>query len=181
MLIMHCAHRVFEEISFQNSFGSDNALATRRNSTLRRRSLQRKVLCTSGRWQQRPFSSGQEQHSGANMTGGTITRADLAAAAYTTVGSSQAEPARLVDLVIREISTALVNGEHVKLSGSSVFTVRQKSGRVGRNSKTNVEVPIEPRQLLTFSSSPLLRACMNGGTPEPRSKEPHRLAQSATE
>jgi integration host factor subunit alpha len=181
MSIMHCVHEVPVEVSFQYLCRFDNAVATRRTSTLRRRSLQRKVLCTSGRWQQRPFSSGQDEHRGATMTGKTITRADLTAAVYKTVGSSQAEAARLVDQVIREISTALVNGEHVKLSGFGVFTVRQKSRRVGRNPKTNVEVPIEPCQSLTFSSSPLLRACMNSGTPEPRLKEPHRLAQSVTE
>jgi integration host factor subunit alpha len=115
------------------------------------------------------------------MTGKTIIRADLTAAVYKTVGLSQAEAARLLDQVIREISIALVNGEPVKLSGFGVFTVRQKSRRVGRNPKTGVTVPIEPRRSLTFSSSPVLRTRMNGGTPEPRSKEPHRLAQSATE
>jgi integration host factor subunit alpha len=104
------------------------------------------------------------------MTGRTITRADLTQAVYEKVGLSQAESARLVEQVIRGMSVTLVAGESVKLSGFGIFSVRQKSRRVGRNPKTNVEVPIEPRRSLTFSSSPVLRTCLNGGTPKPRLK-----------
>ncbi|MFC1459174.1 integration host factor subunit alpha [Microvirga arabica] len=102
------------------------------------------------------------------MTGRTITRADLTQAVYEKVGLSQAESARMVEQVLREMSITLVTGESVKLSGFGIFGVRQKGRRIGRNPKTNVEVPIEPRQSLTFSSSPLLRTRINGGTPEPR-------------
>jgi integration host factor subunit alpha len=119
------------------------------------------------------------------MTGRTITRADLTQAVYEKVGFSQAESARLVEQVIREMSVTLVAGESVKLSSFGVFTVRTKGKRIGRNPKTNVEVPIESRRSLTFSSSPLLRSRLNGGTPEPRSrrsrKEPHMPAGSLLE
>jgi integration host factor subunit alpha len=119
------------------------------------------------------------------MTGKTITRADLTQAVYEKVGLSQAESARLVEQVLREVSITLVSGENVKLSDFGIFSVRQKGRRVGRNPKTNVEVHIGPRRSLLFSSSPLLRTRVNGGTPEPPSKrkreEPHRLARSATE
>jgi integration host factor subunit alpha len=126
----------------------------------------------------------QDQHQGTIMTGKTITRVDLTEAVYDTVSLSRAEAADLVEQVIREMSAALASGESVKLSGFGAFTVRQKSSRVGRNPKTGVTVPIEPRRSLTFSSSPLLRTRVNGGTPEPRlrriRKEP-LLARSATE
>ena len=115
----------------------------------------------------------------------TITRADLIHAVYGKVGLSQAESARLVEQVLREMSTTLVAGENVKLSGFGIFSVRQKAKRMGCNPKTNVEVPIEPCRSLTFSPSPLLRTRVNGGTPEPRSrrnrKEPHGQAGSAAE
>ncbi len=119
------------------------------------------------------------------MTGETITRADLTQAVYEKVGLSQAESARLVEQVIREMSTTLVTGESVKLSGFGTFSVRQKGRRIGRNPKTNVEVPIAPCQSLTFAASPLLRTRVNGGTPEPRSrrsqKDPHGPARSRME
>lgn len=111
------------------------------------------------------------------MTGMTITRADLTQAVHEKVGLSQAEAARMVEQVLQEVRVTLVTGESVKLSGFGTFSVRQKGRRIGRNPKTNVEVPIEPRWSLTFSASPLLRIRINGGTPEPRSrrkrKEPH--------
>jgi integration host factor subunit alpha len=119
------------------------------------------------------------------MTGNTITRADLTQTVYEKVGVSQAEAARLVEQVIQEMSVTLVTGESVKLSGFGIFSVRQKSRRVGRNPKTNVEVPIEPCRSLTFSSLPLLRTHVNGGTPEPRSmrrrEKPHVPAGSEME
>jgi integration host factor subunit alpha len=118
------------------------------------------------------------------MTGKTITRADLTEAVYDTVSLSRAEAADLVEQVLGEMSAALASGESVKLSGFGVFTVRHKNERVGRSPKTGVTVPIEPRRSLTFSSSPLLKSRINGGTPEPRSwrirKEP-LVARSATE
>jgi hypothetical protein len=39
--------------------------------------------------------------------------------------------------------------------------VRNKGERVGRNPKTNVEVPIKPRRAVTFSASHLLKAHVN--------------------
>jgi integration host factor subunit alpha len=119
------------------------------------------------------------------MAGKTITRADLTEAVADTVGLSRTEAADLVEQVLGEVSMALTSGESVKLSGFGVFSVRLKSKRIGRNPKTGEVVPVAPRRSLMFSASPLLRARMNGGTPEPRSrrnrKEPHMLPRSATE
>jgi integration host factor subunit alpha len=119
------------------------------------------------------------------MTGKTITRANLTEAVADKVGLSRAESADLVEQVLVGMSAALASGESVKLSGFGIFTVRQKGRRIGRNPKTNVEVPIEPRWSLTFSSSPLLRVRLNDGTLESRSRrrrnEPHVPAGSLTE
>ncbi|MBM1174751.1 HU family DNA-binding protein [Microvirga arabica] len=119
------------------------------------------------------------------MTGKTITRADLTQAVYEKVGVSQAESARLVEQVLREVSITLVSEEKVKLSGFGIFSVRQKGRRIGRNPKTNVEVPIEPCHSLTFAASPLLRTRINNGISKLRSrrsrKEPHVPAVSRAE
>ena len=98
------------------------------------------------------------------MAGKTITRADLTEAVYDTVSLSRAEAADLVEQVLEEMSAALASGENVKLSGFGVFTVRHKNERVGRNPKTGVAVPIEPRRSLTFSASHLLKSRVNGST-----------------
>jgi integration host factor subunit alpha len=53
----------------------------------------------------------------------------------------------LVDLVLKEITDAIAEGETVKLSSFGTFTVRKKGQRIGRNPKTGVVVPIVPRRV----------------------------------
>ncbi len=96
------------------------------------------------------------------MAGKTATRADLVEAVYHMSGLPRHEAATLVQQVLGEISDALVSEEDVKLSGFGVFTVRDKAERVGRNPRTGVEVPIEPRRAITFKASDRLNDHMNG-------------------
>lgn len=96
------------------------------------------------------------------MTGKTVTRADLCEAVYQKVGLSRTESAQLVELVLKEITDCLAEGETVKLSSFGSFVVRSKGRRVGRNPKTGVEVAIEPRQVMVFKPSNVLKARING-------------------
>ena len=50
----------------------------------------------------------------------------------------------------------------MKISAFGTFLVRQKGQRIGRNPKTGVEVPILPRRVLSFRSSQVLKARING-------------------
>lgn len=95
------------------------------------------------------------------MTNRTLTRADLAEAVYQEVGLSRSESAQLVESVLNEVADTLVKGETVKLSSFGSFQVREKSGRVGRNPKTGEEVPIEPRRVLVFRASHVLKDRIN--------------------
>jgi integration host factor subunit alpha len=95
------------------------------------------------------------------VTGQTITRADLSEAVYQQVGLSRNESAALVETVLEEISTALENGEPVKISSFGSFAVRQKGERLGRNPKTGEDVPILPRRVLVFRASHVLRDFIN--------------------
>lgn len=94
---------------------------------------------------------------------GTITRADLSEAVYADVGLSRHESAQFVDLVLEEVSKALVAGEQVKLSSFGSFSVRHKKQRVGRNPKTGEEVPIMPRRVLMFRASHTLKERISAG------------------
>ena len=91
------------------------------------------------------------------MTGKTLTRADLADAIHRDIGVSRQESAQLVEAVLDMISDTLVKGETVKLSSFGSFQLRDKNGRVGRNPKTGEEVPIEPRRVLVFKPSQVLK------------------------
>ena len=87
----------------------------------------------------------------------TLTRMDLSEAVFNAVGLSKNESADLVENVLKHMSDALVDGEQVKISSFGTFSVRSKTERVGRNPKTGEEVTIEPRRVLTFRPSHLMK------------------------
>jgi integration host factor subunit alpha len=95
------------------------------------------------------------------MTDNTVTRAQLAEAVYQEVGLSRNDSAQLVDVILEEISQALIKDEMVKLSSFGSFQVRSKGKRVGRNPKTGQEVPILPRRVLVFRASHVLKDKIN--------------------
>ena len=97
------------------------------------------------------------------MTGNTLTRAHLSEAVYQEVGLSRNESAQLVESILEEIASTLEAGEKVKLSSFGTFAVRQKGGRMGRNPKTGEAVPIEPRRVLVFRPSNVLKDVVNKG------------------
>ena len=91
------------------------------------------------------------------MAGKTLTRADLAEAVYREVGLSRQEASDLVEAFLDLMSDTLEKGEDVKLSSFGSFVLRDKNGRVGRNPKTGEEVPIDPRRVLVFKPSQVLK------------------------
>ena len=95
------------------------------------------------------------------MAENTITRAHLSEAVYQEVGLSRNESADLVESVLNEVAESLAKGETVKISSFGSFSVRQKGQRVGRNPKTGEEVPIQPRRVLVFRASNVLKNRIN--------------------
>lgn len=91
------------------------------------------------------------------MSEKTLTRMELSEAVFRAVGLSRNESADLVESVLSHISDALVRGEAVKISSFGTFSVRSKTARIGRNPKTGEEVPIEPRRVLTFRPSHIMK------------------------
>ena len=91
------------------------------------------------------------------MSTKTLTRADLCEAVYKKVGLSRAESAKLVGLVIKELTDCLERGESVKLSSFGSFMVRKKGPRMGRNPKTGKEAPIAPRRVMVFKPSAIFK------------------------
>lgn len=91
------------------------------------------------------------------MSESTLTRMDLSEAVFREVGLSRNDSAQLVESVLTYMSDALVRGDQVKISSFGTFSVRDKAARVGRNPKTGQEVPINPRRVLTFRPSHLMK------------------------
>jgi integration host factor subunit alpha len=108
----------------------------------------------------------------------TLTRADLAEALVQKVGLPRNESQDMVELVLKEISTSLAQGDQVKLSSFGSFGIRAKSERIGRNPKTGQEVPITPRRVLVFRPSNIMKDKINAGlTALSQKKQPVRAAE----
>ena len=97
------------------------------------------------------------------MKGETLTRADLCEAVHEEVGLSRQECSNLVERTLELIAEALECGETVKLSGFGVFQVRAKRARMGRNPKTGEPAAIDPRRVISFRASQVMKARVNGG------------------
>lgn len=101
------------------------------------------------------------------MTGNTITRADLTDAVYRALGISRNESAAFVERILDEVAGSLERGEAVKISSFGTFSVRDKKLRMGRNPKTGEEVPIQPRRVVSFRASHVLKDQINEGHRRP--------------
>jgi integration host factor subunit alpha len=92
------------------------------------------------------------------MKGETLTRADLAEAVHEDVGLTRQDCAGMVERTLDLVAEALEQGEVVKLSGFGVFQVRDKRARMGRNPKTGEPAAIDPRRVISFRASHVMKA-----------------------
>ena len=88
----------------------------------------------------------------------TLTRADLCEAVHEEVGLSRQECSGLVERTLDLIVDSLEQGETVKLSGFGVFQVREKRARMGRNPKTCEPAAINPRRVISFRASQIMKS-----------------------
>ena len=86
-----------------------------------------------------------------------LTKAEMAERLYEELGLNKREAKEMVEAFFDEIRGALSHNEQVKLSGYGNFDLRDKKQRPGRNPKTGEEVPIQPRRVLTFRPSHLMK------------------------
>lgn len=88
----------------------------------------------------------------------TWTRNDLIEAISDNVGLSLSDSSIIIEEIFEYILSELEKGEDVKISSFGTFSVRHKNPRVGRNPKAGIEVPINARNVVTFSSSNILKS-----------------------
>jgi len=97
----------------------------------------------------------------------TITRADLTGSIRDRVPTlSETEIRTVFESFLDEILDHLDKDESIKLTGFGTFSVRHKSERLGRHFRDGRPAVIKPRRAVSFRSSPLLRAKINGEEPE---------------
>ena len=88
----------------------------------------------------------------------TWTRNDIIEAISENVGLSLSDSSLVIEEIFEFILNKLEKGDDVKISSFRTFSVRHKKSRIGRNPKTGVEVPVTERNVVTFSSSNVLKS-----------------------
>src|SRR6185437_8395626 len=85
------------------------------------------LVCRLGDRPSEPVVIQSSRYAGVGgiMTGKTVTRVDLYAAAYEKMSLSRSETSAIVESVLKEITDTLAKGETVKLSSFGSFIVRK--------------------------------------------------------
>jgi len=94
-----------------------------------------------------------------------MTKADLVELIYERVGSSKREAGEAVEAVFSIVRECLRRGEKVKISGFGSFLVKEKHARRGRNPQTGEPITIDPRRVLSFKASQVLKESVNDSKP----------------
>lgn len=86
-----------------------------------------------------------------------MNKKELIAAAAAQAGTTQKDAERVINAALDAITTALVNGDRVQVSGFGIFEVKTREARVGRNPKTKESINIPASKVPGFKASKTLK------------------------
>ena len=93
----------------------------------------------------------------------TLTKADLVQKVYKNHDNlTKAQATQAVEALLSTMKNCLSKGEDLLISGFGKFNVKDKNARRGRNPQTGAELILEPRRVITFKPSGILRTKING-------------------
>jgi integration host factor subunit alpha len=92
----------------------------------------------------------------------TLTKAGIAQKVANDCGFMKNEAAELVEKLLDIMKKKLIAGEDVMISGFGKWTVKSKHARRGRNPQTGREIVLNPRRVVTWSYSSVLKKAVNG-------------------
>ncbi|MFO7559573.1 MAG: integration host factor subunit alpha [Desulfobacterales bacterium] len=90
-----------------------------------------------------------------------ITKADIINSVQDQIGFPKNQSSRIVETLLELIKKDLESGNDVLVSGFGKFCVREKRKRKGRNPSTGEDMMLEPRKVVTFRCSSVLRKRVN--------------------
>ncbi len=92
-----------------------------------------------------------------------MNKTDLVAKLADIAGLTKADSEKAVDAIFDAISTALKNGEDVRLTGFGSFSVAERPERQGKNPRTGETIAIAAAKQPKFSAGKALKDGLNGG------------------
>jgi integration host factor subunit alpha len=92
----------------------------------------------------------------------TLTKSHLIDNIYNQCGFSKSKSTQLVEATLEIIKSNLELGESILISGFGKFEVKDKHKRKGRNPQTGDDLMLDPRRVITFKCSGVLKDRVNG-------------------
>jgi integration host factor subunit alpha len=102
----------------------------------------------------------------------TLTKAQIVENLFSKNLFTKGESTRIIETLFELMKQTLENGEDVLISGFGKFSVHEKHGRRGRNPQTGEPIMLDPRKVVTFKCSGVLREKINEEAE--RAEEPTR-------
>lgn len=82
-----------------------------------------------------------------------MTKAELVNAIANKLGTEKNETLRVVEAFMKEVRTAMNNGENVYLRGFGSFVIKKRAAKTGRNIKNNTTIEIPAHNIPSFKPS----------------------------
>lgn len=89
------------------------------------------------------------------------TQAELIAAVAKDAGVSQADAGRVLEAIVKNIHSSLIDGGDVRVSNLGVFDTAARAEREGRNPATGATINIPASRVPKFSPSKGLKDILN--------------------
>ena len=86
-----------------------------------------------------------------------MNKTELIAAAAESAGLTKKDTERVLNAALDAITTSLIKGEKVQLSGFGTFEIKDREARIGRNPHTKEAIDIPATRLPTFKPSKALK------------------------
>lgn len=67
----------------------------------------------------------------------------------------------ILNLILKEISTALIDGDRVELRGFGAFSIRTREPRLARNPRTGEKVKVAARKAIYYRAGKELKELIN--------------------
>ena len=91
----------------------------------------------------------------------TLTKDDIVQSISNQCGLSRTKSDKLLETILETTKGTLESGEDVLICRFGKFSVRDKSARRGRDPATGKDLTLEPRRVVTFHCSPVLKGKLN--------------------
>ena len=88
----------------------------------------------------------------------SMTKKDIVMKIAVDTNIKQIDVKKIVQMTFDIIIDALARGEKIELRNFGVFKTKSRKGRMGRNPRTGVQVPVPPKKVAIFKPGLVMKA-----------------------